>query len=284
MWQRRQFIPSLADTVILQMTIAKDAPLGFAGSARRSPERAQQSDRVQRGQDLAGNCAQGEPRRARAYNVINGGVPIIRQTAKEPDPPTEITLPVVVNAQMMPGTSDQYRFHAKKGQHVVVAAAARELIPYVSDAVPGWFQAAIALRDAQGKQVAAADHFLFHPDPLLHFAIPSDGEYIAEIHDSIFRGREDFVYRLTVGELPVITGMFPLGGKTGTRTTVQTFGWNQPSAKVSEDLNAKPAGLYPLSVSKRRILLPQRHGVCRGCAALRPRPKPPSAARPKRRR
>ncbi len=88
----------------------------------------------------------------------------------------EIALPAVVNGQMTPGTADQYRFQAKRGQHLVVAASARELIPYVSDAVPGWFQAALTLRDAQGKELASADHFLFHPDPLIDYEIPSDGD------------------------------------------------------------------------------------------------------------
>jgi hypothetical protein len=62
-------------------------------------------------------------------------------------------------------------------------------MPYISDAVPGWFQAAITLRDPAGRELASADHYLFHPDPLLHYEIPSDGEYIAAIHDSIYRGR-----------------------------------------------------------------------------------------------
>src|ERR1022692_3558736 len=54
---------------------------------------------------------------------------------------------------------------------------------------------------------------------------PRDGEYTVEIHDSIFRGREDFVYRLAIGELPFVTGIFPLGGKAGERTTVALTGW-----------------------------------------------------------
>ena len=251
-WQRRQFIPSLSDSFVLQMTIAKDAPLG-PREVRVESNGGISNPIVFLVGDLP-EVVRKPTRVSQPYNVINGGVPIIRQFGREPDPPTEITLPVVANAQMMPGASDQYRFHAKKGQHLVVAAAARELIPYVSDAVPGWFQAAITLRDAQGKQLAAADHFLFHPDPLLHYEIPSDGDYIAEIHDSIYRGREDFVYRLTVGELPVITSIFPLGGKAGTRTAIQTYGWNLPTAKVVEDFagvnKAKPAGLYPVSVRK----------------------------------
>jgi len=39
-----------------------------------------------------------------------------------------------------PGEADRYRFQARKGQELVIAASARELIPYLADAVPGWFK------------------------------------------------------------------------------------------------------------------------------------------------
>ncbi len=106
---------------------------------------------------------------------------------------------------MMPGAVDRYQFAGEERPGIVVAASARELIPYISDAVPGWFQAALTLRDAPVKEVAYADHYQFHPDPVLYYEIPADGEYTLEIHDSIYRGREDFVYRITVGELPYVT-------------------------------------------------------------------------------
>ena len=246
--QRKQFIPSLSDGVIVQVAIAPDAPVG-PRQLRVESNGGLTNPMVFCVGDLP-ELARKPSRVGPLYNVVNGGVPIIRQVPREPVPAVEVTLPIVVSGQMMPGASDQYRFHAKKGQHLVVAADARELIPYVSDAVPGWFQAAITLRDSQGKELASADHFLFHPDPLLHYEIQSDGDYIAEIHDSIFRGREDFVYRMTIGELPVITSIFPLGGKAGARTAIQTLGWNLPAAKVVEDFKDKPTGWYPVSIRK----------------------------------
>jgi hypothetical protein len=182
--------------------------------------------------------------------VVNGATPVPRAAPRQPEPPTEITLPAVLNGQMMPGTSDQYRFHATRGQQLVVAASARELIPYVADAVPGWFQSVLTLRDAQGKELASADHYLFHPDPLLHYEIPGDGDYVVEIHDSIYRGREDFIYRIAIGELPVITGIFPLGGKAGKRTATEMYGWNLPAARVTEDFRGKVEGVYPVSLRK----------------------------------
>ena len=148
------------------------------------------------------------------------------RTRGTPQPEMTITLPAVVNGQIMPGGVDRYRFQARNGQHLVVAVAARELRPYLADAVPGWFQAAVAIRDAEGNELAYSDHYRFHPDPVLYYKIPKDGQYVLEIHDSLYRGREDFVYRVTVGELPFVTGIFPLGGPAGKETTVELSGCN----------------------------------------------------------
>ena len=127
----------------------------------------------------------------------------------------QVTLPVTINGQIMPGGVDRYHFFASHGQQLIIAASARSLIPYLADAVPGWFEATVTLLDAKGKEVASAERYRFKPDPVLHFEVPQDGQYTVEIHDSIFRGREDFVYRLTMGELPFVTGIFPLGGRGG---------------------------------------------------------------------
>jgi len=178
---------------------------------------------------------------------------------------TDVTLPAVVNGQIIPrepdvirydvarftpGDADRYRFQARKGQRLVVAAAARELIPYLADAVPGWFQATLRLCDAKGKELAYDDDYRFHPDPVLFFKVPEDGQYVVEIKDAIYRGRPDFVYRIAIGELPFITSIFPLGGRAGEQTAVALAGWNLPGDKLSMDAKDKAPGIYPLSVPK----------------------------------
>ena len=175
-------------------------------------------------------------------------------------PATAIALPAVVNGQILPGEADRFHFKATKGQKVVVAAAARDLIPYISDAVPGWFQAVVTLFDAAGHEVAFADNYRFNPDPVLCFDIPRDGEYSVEIRDALYRGREDFVYRVSVGELPFITSAFPLGGKAGSTVSVELTGWNLPAARTTVDLTKKPAGTTSLAaanghLTSNRILL-----------------------------
>jgi hypothetical protein len=177
------------------------------------------------------------------FVVVNGATPPQRP-ARESGKPAEITLPAIVNGQVMPAITDRYTFQATKGQHIVVAAAARELVPYISDAVPGWFQAVVTIRDASGKELATADHFRFHPDPLLSFDVPASGSYFLEVHDSIYRGREDFVYRVTIGEIPYVTDVFPLGGKTGAKLKLETRGFNLPArplnVKVGQTLVPHP--------------------------------------------
>jgi hypothetical protein len=66
------------------------------------------------------------------------------------------------------------------------------------------------------------------------------GEYELEIRDSIYRGREDFVYRIAVGEQPFITRMFPLGGTAGIKTVAEISGWNLAKSRLP--LDTRPGG------------------------------------------
>lgn len=178
-----------------------------------------------------------------------------------PSPPASaktelrVTPPVIINGQIMPGVVDRYRFYARRGQQFIIAASARELIPYIADAVPGWFQAALTLLDAKGREVAYNDDFRFRPDPVLLCTIPADGEYVLEVKDAIFRGREDFVYCITLGELPFITGVFPLGATTGSVTQVEVSGWNLPTNVFSLDAQNRSEGTSFFAIADGTNLL-----------------------------
>lgn len=149
-------------------------------------------------------------------------------------------LPVLVQGQILPGDVDVFRFKAMRGQHLVVDVAARALLPYIADGVPGWFQAIIALHDAGGRKLAVADDFRFNQDPVLLFDVPEDGDYTVSIRDTLYRGREDFVYRMRIGELPYITGVFPLGAQLASTP-----------AKVSLSGVNLPCGVLPVAVDSR---------------------------------
>ena len=146
------------------------------------------------------------------------------------------------------------RFDARKGQDLVLSVSARDVMPYLADAVPGWFQATIALTDADGREVAYDDDYRFQPDPVLHYRIPADGEYTVEIKDALYRGREDFVYRLSIGELPFVTSVFPLGGPARAKTAVQVSGWNLPTGTVMMDATGAGPGTAMLTVRRGTLV------------------------------
>ena len=135
-----------------------------------------------------------------------------------------IAVPCTMNGQIASGEVNRYRFDARKGQRLVISVQARQLVPFIADAVPGWFQPVMSLSDANGKEVAYSDDYRFKPDPTILFEVPKDGQYVLSLTDAIYRGREDFVYRVTLGEVPFVTSIFPLGARAGTPATIQMKG------------------------------------------------------------
>jgi ribosomal protein L40E len=158
-----------------------------------------------------------------------------------------VTVPCATNGQIAPGEVNRYRFEASKGQRLVIAAKARELVPYVADGVPGWFQAVLKLYDASGKEMAYGDDFRFNPDPIIFFQVPEDGEYLLTINEALFRGRESFVYRITIGELPYVTSIFPLGARVGEPVKIEMAGWNLEKSKIAPPPKDAKPGIHMIA-------------------------------------
>ena len=241
---RRLTSPVLAETVTLQVAIAPGAAPGKRELRVATPQGLSNPLVF-----CVGQLPEFTERESIGVVQPNANQPAQAQISQAPTD-MRITLPATVNGriqpglprlparagqQFTPGEADRYRFQAHQGQELVMAASARELIPYLADAVPGWFQAVLTLYDAGGNELAYDDDYRFHPDPVLHFTVPKDGEYSIEIRDALYRGREDFVYRIAIGELPFVTSAFPLGGRAGSKTTVQLTGWNLPATRMTID-------------------------------------------------
>lgn len=132
-----------------------------------------------------------------------------------PENPVPLTAPAVLNGQIMPGEVDKYNIQLKGGQKLIIAAQARNLIPYIADAVPGWIQGILTISDSTGKELAFNDDNGFDPDPILYFNVPQDGNYTIKFRDSIYRGRWDFVYRIYIADQPAMQVLFPTGSRVG---------------------------------------------------------------------
>lgn len=233
---------SLAGIVLVEVIIAPDAPPGPRELRLVTPRGVSNPLPFHVGQ-LPETSR--EPMLTDRLHVLGKEAASLRQR-----PPGEaekrITLPCTVNGQIASGEVNRYRFQAGKGQKLVISTQARQLIPYVADAVPGWFQPVLTLTDANGRELAYADDFRFKPDPVILFEVPADGEYVFAIRDGIYRGREDFVYRITAGELPFITSIFPLSWRTGDPQPPAVAGWGITGAKLAmalADSSPSPSSL-----------------------------------------
>lgn len=236
----RKANPAMIDTVIIQVKIATNAALGDREIRLATPLALSNPLKFWVGDLPEVTKAAGKPANPDLDRYLEkmGRKPVAPGTPKYE---ATVTLPVTINGQIMPGGVDRYHFTAIRGQNLIITANARSLIPYLADAVPGWFEATLTIYDPKGEELVSGERYRFRPDPVIHFEAPRDGEYTVEIHDSIYRGREDFVYRLTLGQLPFVTGIYPLGGPAGEKTTVTLTGWNlRETSLVCDNSTAEP--------------------------------------------
>jgi hypothetical protein len=234
---------ALAGLVFLEVSIVPDAEPGQRELRIRTPAGVSNPMVFHVGQLVEFSR---KPMLTSSYQVLGKEELALRKRpAEEVEDP--ITLPCVLNGQVASGEVNRYRFNARKGQRLVITTQARQLIPYIADAVPGWFQPVLVLRDADGREVAYDDDYRFKPDPTILCEVPRDGQYVLGIYDSIYRGREDFVYRITLGELPFVTSIFPLGGWADVPATIKMNGWNLESAELSLPPTKPVPGIHWLS-------------------------------------
>ncbi|MCP3977767.1 MAG: peptidase, partial [bacterium] len=161
--------------------IAVEEPQADKGPKKRNaPNPADGPAWVRVKVDIAADAAPGErdlrligaDGASNRFRFFVGGLPEVVETEPNSDPASAQqveSLPVVVNGQALKGDRDCYRFAAKQGQTIVCEARARRILPYIGDAVPGWFQACLTLYDSRGNRLEYVDDVLFKPDPVLVF-------------------------------------------------------------------------------------------------------------------
>jgi WD40 repeat protein len=143
-----------------------------------------------------------------------------------------LQLPVNVWAALNPmGDTDQFHFEAKAGQNIVLDLRAK--------AFGSKANAVLTLLDSSGKVIASNNDF-DGVDPLLVAAIPADGRYAVRINELTLAGSAEHFYRLTIGELPYVTGCFPLSVPAGKETEVSLIGYNLPSGAAARVSPEKP--------------------------------------------
>ena len=249
-WVNRPACSSLAEIAFVEVTAAPDAEPGareirlVTGSGVTNPLVFHIGQVPEVARKAMKTCT---------FQVL-GKEHLAQRKRPEDEVEARVTLPCTMNGQIASGEVNHYRFEARKGQRLVMSVAARQLIPYIADAVPGWFQPVLTLHNADGKEVAFNDDYRFKPDPTLFYEVPKDGEYVLTITDAIYRGREDFVYRVTVSELPFVTSIFPLGGRVGDPVTIEMNGWNLQKAKLTPPPTTAEPGVHLIAANKKGLV------------------------------
>jgi hypothetical protein len=149
---------------------------------------------------------------------IVGNLPevIEDEEATKPNRPQSVKLPVTVNGRIYPRADlDEFSFPGKAGEHISCELVSQQLGHKLD--------ARIELFDSAGGEIAVGRDFRGH-DPLLIATLPADGSYVLRVHDIAFEGDQDYIYRLTIRTGPLVTRVFPAGGRRGTEVAVRMYG------------------------------------------------------------
>lgn len=142
---------------------------------------------------------------------------------KEPDnQPAEAMkldkLPITVNGRVNnPEDVDWYQFHAGAGETMVFDICSNRLFAPLDPF--------LELRDTENHLLGMAMEG-YDRDPRLIHTFEKAGEYLLQVRDTLYRGGGSFVYRLTLGKIPVITQITPAGGKRGETLSAAVSGVN----------------------------------------------------------
>lgn len=142
--------------------------------------------------------------------------------------PAEIALDTIVNGHAEANSIDYFRFQVKKGQRVLVVCAAKSINSRMDPV--------LILQDLTGRELDRNRR-----GGLLDYTSQADGALMLKVHDFLYRGGEDYFYRLSVGTGPHLDFVFPPSGLAGTKSKFTLYGRNLPGGTPSEfKLHGKP--------------------------------------------
>ena len=155
-----------------------------------------------------------------ALNFVVGSLP--EMTEDEATEAAEMSnwleLPVTVNGEITSiDDEDRFSFDLKKGARLICEVTAQRL--------GSPLDSYLVLQNANGAEVANSGQGI-GLDSVLDYTALEAGKYTLHIRDIRYKGGKGFRYRLSVGELPYLETIFPLGGQRGTDNAIAVTGAN----------------------------------------------------------
>jgi WD40 repeat protein len=165
-----------------------------------------------------------------AQRIIVDDLPQIeRQGPGGPDAAATFSpvLPVTFGGQFNTrGEAAVFAFEGHAGQTIVLDSAAKRLGSKAA--------LTLALLDSHDRTIVAGEDF--DGDPIIQATLPADGRYSIRVTEQTAMASAEHFYRVSAGDLHVVTGAFPLAGTPGQTLTVRLLGFNLPAgaeAKVT---------------------------------------------------
>lgn len=132
-----------------------------------------------------------------------------------PSTAQQIALPTtIVGSFARAGAVDYFRFDAKEGQQIGVQVVASKFDPV------------LVLTDEHGNVLTES------MTGSLGYTCAKAGSYAIGVRDREYRGEPSMTYRLNIGDIPVVTAVFPLGLQRGTEQDIQVDGVNLSGVKT----------------------------------------------------
>jgi WD40 repeat protein len=129
-----------------------------------------------------------------------------------------VSLPATYWGVLNPaGHSDEIPFHVQAGQTVVFDLAARS--------IDSKLKATLTLLEGSGATLASQGDF-DNGDPLLAWTFNMGGVYTLRVADQTADGSPDHFYSLSMGQLPIVTAVFPPSVATNAEADLQLIGYN----------------------------------------------------------
>ena len=193
------------------------------------------------------------------YGVSNAGsfvVGTLREIVEEDTqesgletPPTMeadwIALPVTVNGKIASiDDEDSFAFELEKDVRLICEVTAQR--------IGSLLDSYLILQDANGIEVANSglgDGL----DSVLDYTVLETGKYTLRIRDIRYKGGDGYGYRLSMGELPYLETIFPLGGQRGTENTITVTGAN---LETVESLQVSIGAETPTGEQSLRVQTP----------------------------
>lgn len=188
--------------LVASLTIAADAPLGIQQIRVVTPY----------GVSNAGSFVVGNLRE------------IVEVETEESSLETDwLALPLTINGTIISiDDEDSFTFQLKKDARLICEVTAQR--------IGSLLDSYLILRDANGTKVA--DSGLGDGlDAVLDYTVLETGKYTLHIRDIRYKGGDGYGYRLSIGELPYLETIFPLGGRRGTENTIAVTGANLETVK-----------------------------------------------------